>query len=278
MSSYSFSHQFYQRWTRAPEQIRAAIVQELTDITTLLQTDTPFESFTFSLPDLDAHLDELYSVDEAEQAAAKELADKQAEQRAAAEQQRLAEEKKATEEKARAAAKVEREEAKRQEEKLQIDRAQKEQAQKQQAQKEERAAQLETDKNNRAKVAQDTNAAATTNDNPDTGTNVSVTDNEKNSADGSIHPNNHTEHTIVKPKKGAAIDLSFKDPELSAAHETLIHELEMHVDDYLSEQMMQMSEDLKSWLRAEVSHQLAGITEKNQAVEDIIQRNIAKKN
>ena len=267
MSSYSFSHQFYQRWTRAPEQIRAAIVQELTDITTLLQTDTPFESFTFSLPDLDAHLDELYSVHETEQAAAKELADKQAEQRAAAEKQRLAEEKKAADEKARAAAKVEREEAKRQEEKLQIE----------QAQKEERAAQLEADKNNRAKVAQDTSAAVTTDDNPDTGTNVSVIGNEKNSAAGSIHPNNHVEHTIVKPKKGAAIDLSFKDPELSAAHETLIHELEMHVDDYLSEQMMQMSEDLKSWLRAEVSHQLAGITEKNQAVEDIIQKNIAKK-
>lgn len=273
MSSYSFSHQFYQRWTRAPEQIRAAIVQELTDITTLLQTDTPFESFTFSLPDLDAHLDELYSVHEAEQAAAKELADKQAEQRAAAEQQRLAEEKKAAEEKARAAAKVEREEAKRQEEKLQI-----EQAQKQQAQKEEHAAQLEADKNNSVKVAQDTSAAASADNNPDTSTDIRVTDNEKDSADGSVNPNHHTEHTIVKPKKGAAIDLSFKDPELSAAHETLIHELEMHVDDYLSEQMMQMSEDLKSWLRAEVSHQLAGITEKNQAVEDIIQRNIAKKN
>lgn len=272
MSSYSFSHQFYQRWTRAPEQIRAAIVQELTDITTLLQTDTPFESFTFSLPDLDAHLDELYNVHEAEQAAAKELADKQAEQRAAAEQQRLAEEKKAADEKARAAAKVEREEAKRQEEKLQI-----EQAQKEQAQKEERAAQLEAEKNNRAKVAQDTSELASNDSNTDVSTDVSVTDNKENSVNGDIRINNHTGHTIVKPQKGAAIDLSFKDPEISAAHETLIHELEVHVDDYLSEQMMQMSEDLKSWLRAEVSHQLAGITEKNQAVEDIIQKNIAKK-
>lgn len=278
MSSYSFSHQFYQRWTRAPEQIRAAIVQELTDITTLLQTDTPFESFTFSLPDLDAHLDELYSVYEAEQAAAKELADKQAEQRAAAEKQRLAEEKKAADEKARAAAKIEREEAKRQEEKLQIERAQKEQAQKQQAQKEERAAQLETDKNNSAKVVQDTSESASNDNNINVSTDVNATDNEENSVNGGIHTNNHTGHTIVKPQKGAAIDLSFKDPELSAAHETLIHELEMHVDDYLSEQMMQMSEDLKSWLRAEVSHQLAGITEKNQAVEDIIQKNTAKKN
>ncbi len=272
MSSYSFSHQFYQRWTRAPEQIRAAIVQELTDITTLLQTGTPFESFTFSLPDLDAHLDELYDVHEAEQAAAKELADKQAEQRAAAEKQRLAEEKKAADEKARAAAKIEREEAKRQEEKLQI-----EQAQKEQAQKEERTAQLEAEKNNSAKVAQDTSESASNDNNIDVSTDVNAPDNEENRVKGGIDMNNHTGHTIVKPQKGAAIDLSFKDPEISAAHETLIHELEVHVDDYLSEQMMQMSEDLKSWLRAEVSHQLAGITEKNQAVEDIIQKNIAKK-
>ncbi|MGX8221401.1 hypothetical protein ACWS81_11725 [Psychrobacter celer] len=38
MSSYSFSHQFYQRWTCAPEPVRDAITQELKDIITLLQT------------------------------------------------------------------------------------------------------------------------------------------------------------------------------------------------------------------------------------------------
>lgn len=259
MSSYSFSHQFYQRWTRAPEQVRAAIVQELTDITTLLQTDTPIEKFTFSLPDLDAHLDDLYSIHEAEQAAAKQKADEQAKRHAAAEKQRLAEEKKAVDEKARAAAKIEREEAKRQEEKLQ----------KEQAQKEERATQLAADKNNHAKVAQDTSEAASADSN--------VVNDKKNNADDSndninVTSDSPTEHTIVKPKKGAAIDLSLKDPVLSAAHEDLIHELEMHVDDYLSEQMTQMSEDLKSWLRSEVGRQLTELTEKNQAVD-----NLAKK-
>lgn len=92
MSSYSFSHQFYQRWTRAPEPIRAAIIQELTDITSLLQTDTPFEAFVFSAPDLDAHLNDLYKNHNAEQAVAKAIAEKQTQQRAAAEQRRLEEE------------------------------------------------------------------------------------------------------------------------------------------------------------------------------------------
>ena len=62
MSSYSFSHQFYQRWTCAPEPVRAAITQELKDITTLLQSDTSFEDFTFNTHDLDAHVDELYDM------------------------------------------------------------------------------------------------------------------------------------------------------------------------------------------------------------------------
>ena len=89
MSSYSFSHQFYQRWTCAPEPIRAAITQELKDITTLLQTETPFESFVFSTHDLDAHLDNLYENHDAEQAIAKAIADKQAQARATAEKERL---------------------------------------------------------------------------------------------------------------------------------------------------------------------------------------------
>ena len=92
MSSYSFSHQFYQRWTCAPDPVRASIIQELTDITTLLQHDTPFETFVFSTHDLDDHLDTLYENHEAEQAIAKAIAEKQAQERAAAEKESLEEE------------------------------------------------------------------------------------------------------------------------------------------------------------------------------------------
>ena len=78
MSSYSFSHQFYQHWTDAPEPVRAAIVQELTDITDLLQTQTAFEKFVFSIHDLDAHLDDLYCAYNLEQLEIKKVADEKA--------------------------------------------------------------------------------------------------------------------------------------------------------------------------------------------------------
>lgn len=260
MSSYSFSHQFYQRWTRAPDQVRAAIVQELTDITTLLQTDTPIEAFTFSLPDLDAHLDQLYSVHEAEQATAKEIADKEAKRLAAVEQQRLAAEKNAAQEKVRAAAKLEREEAdaKRQEENAQKEKEQQETA---------RKVQLEADNNNSADVMTSTLEANSHDSN--------MVNHEKNSVDENntnAISRSHPEHIIVKPKKGAAVDLSLKDPALSAAHEDLIHELEVHVEDYLSEQMMQMSEDLKSWLRSEVGRQLSELTKKDPSIDSMSQK------
>ena len=35
------------------------------------------------------------------------------------------------------------------------------------------------------------------------------------------------------------------------------HQMTTRIDDYLSEQMTQLSEDLKSWLRDEISHQLS---------------------
>ena len=101
MSSYSFSHQFYQRWTCAPEPVRAAITQELKDITTLLQPDTSFEDFTFNTHDLDAHVDELYDNYNAEQAIAKAITDKQEKEVAAAAKQKLEDEQKKKESKAK---------------------------------------------------------------------------------------------------------------------------------------------------------------------------------
>ncbi|MGO2387123.1 MAG: hypothetical protein ACTH6Z_08315, partial [Psychrobacter sp.] len=113
MSSYSFSHQFYQRWTCAPEPVRAAITQELKDITTLLQSDTSFEDFTFNTHDLDTHVDELYDNYNAEQAIAKAITDKQEQEEAAA-KQKLEEEqkKKEAEEATRKAEKAQEEQEK----------------------------------------------------------------------------------------------------------------------------------------------------------------------
>ena len=260
MSSYSFSHQFYQRWTLAPEPVRTAITQELKDITTLLQTETPFESFVFNIHDLDAHIDELYQNHEAEQAIAKAIADKQAQERVAAEQQRLAEEQKIAQEEARALAEAERIEAQRQ-------------AEKEQKEKAEAIAKQETEEASSPNVKANENAKGT-NDNKDSNNN---NDNNQDITAVADKPNDAVNPATLA-KKEVALDIAPTNTVLSDDHEGLIHELGVHVDDYLSEQMMQMSEDLKSWLRDEISRQLAGMAEKNQSVEYTVQKNDGKKN
>ena len=273
MSSYSFSHQFYQRWTCAPEPIRASIIQELTDITTLLKAETPFETFVFSTHDLDAHLDDLYENHEAEQAIAKAIADKQAAEQASAEQQRLEEE-----QKIKAA-----EETKRQEEAhLTKESRLKEQAleernkpkEAENAQKEaEKETLLADDKNHLEAAIKLETAETEIDDKVDTIIN-DESDNEEHIAnsktisehanaidDGSIKNDstikNDSSINAINNKASLAISLAVKDAKLSVTHKDLIHELEMQIDDYLSDQMMLMSENLKSWLRAEMTQHLS---------------------
>ena len=235
MSSYSFSHQFYQHWTGAPEPVRAAIVQELTDITDLLQTGTPFEKFVFSIHDLDAHLDDLYCAHELQQTEIKRVAD---EKLALEAQQQLQEQRRIV-----------------QEEQEKEELRQRELAQKKQAEQEALKAELESSSEivesaNNEESKDDNNANHTINNDSDKAHTIS-TNNIKAVSD-----------TI---NKQSTIDLSLADTKLNTTHKDMLHELEMHIDDYLTEQMLQMSENLKSWLRAEVSRQLA---EKQQAVDD----------
>ncbi|MCG3809090.1 hypothetical protein C8D84_11411 [Psychrobacter immobilis] len=266
MSSYSFSHQFYQRWTCAPEPIRAAITQELKDITTLLQNDTPFESFVFNTHDLDTHIDELYENHEAEQAIAKAITDKKAEEQATAEKQQREEQ-----QKVKAAEDARLKESARLKEAA--DTAQKEQ---------QKTEQIAAEKKNIA----DKTIAMNAND---------ASDSESLSIDNTVEKNQNVEksaatqsssenktisehanvandkhinddHSIkaVNDKASAAIKLALKDAKLSTTHQEMIRELEMQIDDYLSEQMMLMSENLKSWLRAEVTQNLS----EDEAVTD----------
>ena len=51
--------------------------------------------------------------------------------------------------------------------------------------------------------------------------------------------------------------MALKDVALNAEHKELLSELERQIDDYVSEQMMQMSENLQSWLRAELNQRLS---------------------
>ncbi len=214
MSSYSFSHQFYQHWTSAPKPVRAAIVQELTDITTLLQTEIPFEKFVFTTHDLDAHLDDLYCIYDLQQAAAtKKQADEQA--KLAADELRLQEQDRVNQQ---AKDKTEAERHQQQQEKAQL-------------------AQL---------------SAAT--GSKDDHSESSNQDTQPDKAPTTINPVKAVTDNI---SPDSAIHLTLNDTQLNTEHEALFSELESHIDDYLTEQMLQMSENLKSWLRAEVSRQLA---------------------
>ena len=285
MSSYSFSHQFYQRWTCAPDPVRASIIQEPTDISTLLQHDTPFETFVFSTHDLDAHLDTLYENHEAEQAIAKAIAEKQAKERAAAEKERLEEEQRLEKErlekekqaKAVADAKQKEEETLRAAEAAKQEQQHNEQpAHKQATSVDDNASsknitskndtdavdKLEATKTDATKIATDTDRKS-----------IQEPANIANVTNGA---NDHNMKTVIdKAVSDAAIPLSLKDTKLGASHPELIRELEMHVDDYLSEQMMQISENLKSWLRAELAQHL---TEPDTATTIKSNENIAKKN
>ncbi|WLW66171.1 MULTISPECIES: hypothetical protein [Psychrobacter] len=278
MSSYSFSHQFYQRWTCAPDPVRASITQELTDITTLLQHDTPFETFVFSTHDLDAHLDNLYENHEAEQAIAKAIAEKQAQERAAAEKERLEEEERVEKEKqAKAVADAKQKE----EEALEAAAAKQEQQHDEQLDHKRATSVDDNDSSKNITSKNDTDAVekleATKTDATKT---TADTDTDKKSIQETANvvngANDHNMKTVIdKAVSDAAIPLSLKDTKLGASHPELIRELEMHVDDYLSEQMMQISENLKSWLRAELAQHL---TEPDTTTTIKSNENIAKKN
>ncbi len=285
MSSYSFSHQFYQRWTCAPDPVRASIIQELTDITTLLQHDTPFETFVFSTHDLDAHLDTLYENHEAEQAIAKAIAEKQAKERAAAEKERLEEEQRLEKERlekekqAKAAVDAKQKE----DETLRAAEAAKQEQQHNEQPAHKQATSVDDNASSKNITSKNDTDAVDKLEATKTDATKIATDTDKKSiqepaniANVTNGANDHNMKTVIdKAVSDAAIPLSLKDTKLGASHPELIRELEMHVDDYLSEQMMQISENLKSWLRAELAQHL---TEPDTATTIKSNENIAKKN
>lgn len=285
MSSYSFSHQFYQRWTCAPDPVRASIIQELTDITTLLQHDTPFETFVFSTHDLDDHLDTLYENHEAEQAIAKAIAEKQAQERAAAEKERLEEEQRLEKErlekekqaKAVADAKQKEEETLRAAEAAKQEQQHNEQpAHKQATSVDDNASSKNITSKNDTDAVDKLEATKTDATKIATDTDKKSIQEPANIANVTNGANDHNMKTVIdKAVSDAAIPLSLKDTKLGASHPELIRELEMHVDDYLSEQMMQISENLKSWLRAELAQHL---TEPDTTTTIKSNESIAKKN
>lgn len=59
MSSFSFTHQFSQRWLATYPPVKYAIIQELDDIATLLQPETQLNDYEFAVPNLHDHVQNL---------------------------------------------------------------------------------------------------------------------------------------------------------------------------------------------------------------------------
>lgn len=288
MAGYAFSHQFYQRWSQAPAQVRAAIVQDLKDIMTLLQTDTTVAEFAFTQPDLDEYLDELYAQDRIQKAADAEAI------RIAQEQERV--EREALEAQRKEEERLEKEQLEQEQlaqERLEIARLEAEakqkdyeQAELQRAQQQAEAEQAEQQAAtvaNEQEISGDGEQTATLTIVPqldakiqslDTVTASTATPNvsapttqEEVNQEGVVQENvpaNTVQEKVIEESVAQEF-LSHTEKEsapaepiaLSQEQENFVRELEVRIDDYLSEQMADMSENLKAWLRDEVQRQLA---------------------
>jgi hypothetical protein len=279
MAGYAFSHQFYQHWSQAPAQVRAAIVQDLKDIMTLLQTDTTVAEFAFTQPDLDGYLDEVYAQDRIQKAADAEKI------RIAQEQERI--EREALEAQRREEERLEKEQLEQEQleqERLEIARLeaaakqdayekaelQRAQQQAEQAEAEQQAAIIAHEQEVAADIEQtatltivpqlDAETQILSNATEPTATsNVTAPNNQEGVTQAGITQENIVQETIAQEfLSHTEKDRVPAEPvALSAEQEDFIRELEVRIDDYLSEQMADMSENLKAWLRDEVQRQLA---------------------
>lgn len=234
---YKFSHQFSQRWLSTPQKVRAAIVHELEDIIRLLDSNTDLNNFEFHQPELPTYIDQVYA--EAEQ---------QKQQQIAAQQQ--------AEQLKQAAVELEQTST---DDIIHNDSTEAEEPQEQQP-AEVSVSSETTDSEVVVDHLEDeidadsegTHSAAThdihgTDSNDVESTDVESTDVEIVKVENDIEIE-YLDNTDIHTDGSASIQ--------AESAEDLILALENRIDDYLSEQMAQLSEDLKSWLRDEVKRHL----------------------
>ena len=234
MAQVAFSHQFSHRWSNAPQAVKDALLQEFEDIMLLLDADTDLESFEFTVPDLHAHIDAI----NAEVAAEKEAARLEAER---LEAERLEEER----------AEFEALEAERllNEEQQALEQ---QQAEEQQADSELVDSSIETD----VEEASTTESSEIeTLESQEEATEVEAVDADTEILESQPTAVTNTEaaEADISAPASFAFDNSAPQAELDA---DFIKELENRIDDYLSEQLANMSEDLKSWLCEQMVNRL----------------------
>lgn len=235
MAQVAFSHQFSHRWSNAPQAVKDALLQEFEDIMQLLDADTDLESFEFTVPDLHAHIDAINAEVAAEKEAARLEAEKIEADRLEAERaefealeaERLLNEEQHTEQQAQA------------EETIDLDQ--------------QVVPVADTD------LVEDSIEAEVDNNSAiDTDTTADTEESDTQASDTTIDTSESQPATVVDEPEAEisasasfAFDNSTPKAELDA---DFIKELESRIDDYLSEQLANMSEDLKSWLREQVAN------------------------
>ena len=242
MAQVAFSHQFSHRWINAPQAVKEALIQEFEDIMQLLEEDTDLETFEFTVPDLHAHIDAI----NAEVAAEKEVARLEAERLEAEpiEAERL---------------ELEKMEA----ERLLLEQQAAEQQRIFDAEEANHLASL--DEQDQAVpypqgvenlegtevIGVDENSNEATRSEPMTPTTESQ-EPDVSREQPLENPITQLDTPITTPAP-FIFDSSRSNAELD---EDFVKELESRIDDYLSEQLANMSEDLKSWLREQVAKRL----------------------
>lgn len=268
MSQVAFSHQFSHRWSNAPQPVKEALFQEFDDIVRLLEAETDLDSFEFTVPDLHEHIEAIYAEVEAERAAARLQAEQLEAERLEAERleyEKLEAERLAFE------AQVAKQHA--------LSQQQAEQAAEAQIEQDHSADNLAEsrllDNASESSLAADS-AADTLSDLDQEGLNQSNLDQSKLDQSEVETEAYQQAAEVASPvaadtaatdkgetsKHVTALDTStppaFEFAELKGElDEEFIKGLEAHIDDYLSEQLADMSENLKAWLHDQIMHRLS---------------------
>jgi len=258
MSQVAFSHQFSHRWSNAPQPVKEALFQEFDDIVRLLEAETDLDSFEFTVPDLHEHIEAIYAEVEAERAAARLQAEQLEAERLEYEKleaERLAFEAQAAKQHA-------------------LSQQQAEQAAEAQIEQDHSADNLAEsrllDTVSESSLAADS-TADTLSDLDQEGLNQSNLDQSEIeteayqqaaevaspvAADTAATDKGETSKHVTAPDTSTppAFEFAALKGELD---EEFIKGLEAHIDDYLSEQLADMSENLKAWLRDQIMHRLS---------------------
>lgn len=265
MSGFAFSPQFSQRWLTTPHAVKQTIMQELGDIITLLQPETPLEGYRFSVDNLHDSIEDLMQQEAQRQAQLRLEAQQAYEQQLREEQARLEQ--------------AEREQARLEEQYLEQQHLEQHLAQQRLEAQSAEQQRLEQDRLAIEQLEQERAIAkqsplakqAPSSTNPPTSVaddaapaNANVTVERQSSemvfaidhsADpaASVHTN---ESTVSEYIANTDSKPSVTAPEIDSIKQDIIKQLQGYIDNYLLDSITFMNDDLHKWLATEVEKQL----------------------